>query len=519
MPIFLNSFSDTQVVILVLAAITFLSSLYFHIKGKEILSVVFLILTALLVFSFAALLDPFLNLWDERFHALVGKNLMKHPLMPTLYDDPVVNMAYDRWDRYHIWIHKQPLFLWQIALSFKLFGISEFSLRIPDIILGTVLVFAGYRSGRLLVNTRVGYLTGILILSTSYFVELAAGRQELDHNDFSFLVYISLSLWSWIEYQQTKKRYWVFFIGAFSGFAILCKWIVGLLVYLGWCIMNLQHKKFKPAQYVDLLIALFITLLIALPWQILTFVWYPAEAIQAYRFNVLHFNTPLDGHVGTFWYHFEKFSFIYGTLASFIIIPSFYVLYKNCKNKKLVVALLIMIAAVYLFFSFAATRMPSFTTVVSMIILIAFAALFNYLVEFINQFIKWSWLRNIIFAGLVVLIVIIRFDMESLREKHTMANSGNSYTRDLIHNKEVFKSLNLPGNAVLFNVKGRFYIEAMFYTGLPAYNFIPTIEQYHDIQSKGRCIAIIKTSNPSLPVYLASDPTVIIINKEIAGDD
>ena len=70
------------------------------------------------MFLFSSLLDPFLNLWDERFHALVAKNLMNHPLMPTLYDDPVVSMAYDRWDRATIWLHKQPLFLMADCVEF-----------------------------------------------------------------------------------------------------------------------------------------------------------------------------------------------------------------------------------------------------------------------------------------------------------------------------------------------------------------------------------------------------------------
>jgi 4-amino-4-deoxy-L-arabinose transferase len=519
MPIFATSYSDIQLVLLLLAAITFLSSVYFHIKEKEILSVGFLILTALLVFSFAALLDPFLNMWDERFHALVGKNLMKHPLMPTLYDDPVVNMAYNKWDRYHIWIHKPPLFLWQIALSFKLFGISEFSLRIPDIVLGSVLVFAGYRSGKLLINKRVGYLTGILILSTNYLVELLEGRQGLDHNDFSFMVYVSLSLWSLIEYQCTKKRYWIYLIGIFSGFAILCKWLVGLLVYLGWFLIKMQQKMFRLAQYKDLLNALFITLLIALPWQIYIFVWYPAEAFQAYNLNILHFLTPLDGHKGTFWYHFEQFGSIYGTQAIFLIIPSFYVLYKNSKDKPLVISLLSMVAAVYLFFSFAATRMPSFTTVVAMIIFLALAALVDFLIQHINQYVRNSVLRSIIFALMVIFIMVLRLDIGVFRERHTISNSGSAYMLDLTHNKEVFKSLDLPGNSVLFNVKSHFYIEAMFYTGLPAYNFIPTLDQYRDLKSKGRRIAIFKPTDLPLPSYLLTDPTTIIIKKEIKGTD
>ena len=113
-------FDNTQVTLLSAAGIFFILSLILHLNRKDKLSILFLGLTAISVFSFSALLDPFLNIWDERFHALVAKNLMNHPLMPTLYDNPVVNMAYDRWDRYHIWLHKQPLFLWQIALSFKL---------------------------------------------------------------------------------------------------------------------------------------------------------------------------------------------------------------------------------------------------------------------------------------------------------------------------------------------------------------------------------------------------------------
>ena len=131
-------FNNTQITLLLFGSLFFLLSIIMHLKNKERFTILFLGLTAVCIFSFSALLDPFLNLWDERFHALVAKNLMHHPLMPTLYDDTVVSMDYDRWDRYHIWLHKQPLFLWQIALSFKLFGISEFTLRLPNVVLGTI---------------------------------------------------------------------------------------------------------------------------------------------------------------------------------------------------------------------------------------------------------------------------------------------------------------------------------------------------------------------------------------------
>lgn len=515
---FFNSyFTDTQIYLLLFAGLFLLLAFIMHVKEKNILSVVFLGLTAICIFSFSALLDPFLNLWDERFHALVAKNMMNHPLMPTLYDDPVVDMAYDRWDRYYIWLHKQPLFLWQIMLSFKIFGLSEFSLRIPNIVMGTALVIATYRSGKLIVDRNVGFISSLLTISTVYIMELAAGRQELEHNDFSFLVYISLSIWAFIEYYYSKKKIWIYLIGLFSGMAILCKWVVGLLVYFGWFVLRLMQKKIKLSENKDFLTALSITLIVALPWQILTFLWYPAEAMSAYKFNTSHFTVPLDGHDGSFWYHFDMFNTIYGKLASFLIIPAFWILYKNNKDNNLLNSLVSMVLVVYLFFSLAATKMPSFTIVVSMIVIIAFGTLLYYAIEFVNQYVKKDVFKHIIFIVIITAIVMLRFDIGYIADKYTLKKDNNHYTMMLTHNKEVFKSLELPSNTVLFNVKGRHYIEAMFYTGVPAYNFMPSFEQYRKLKDKGRIIAVFVKNDEKIPDFLKDDISTIFIHKEIMG--
>jgi len=519
MSIFITYFTKIQVILLVIASFTFVSSLLFQIKEKEKLSIGFLLLTALFVFSFAALLDPFVNLWDERFHALVGKNLMDHPLLPTLYDDPIVNMAYDRWDRYHIWLHKQPFFLWQIALSFKLFGISEFTLRLPDIILGVFMVMVGYRSGKLLVNRWVGYFTGLMILSSIYLIELIAGRQELEHNDFAFLAYISLSIWSLIEYHYSGKKYWIYLIGIFSGVAILCKWLVGLLIYFGWAILRMLQKRRKLQYNKDLLISLGITLLIALPWQIYIFIYYPEEAIKAYELNILHATYPLDGHRGTWWYHFDIFNTLYGPNALLLLIPSFFTLYKGIRDKHLFYSLLSMVIVVYIFFSLVSTKMPSFTIVVALIIFIAFSSLLHYILKFIVKTVKVKRFESFIFGIGIVAIVLFRFDIELLQEKHTHWKKSNHYKQHLEHNKKIFKSLDLPENTVLFNVKGRHYIEAMFYTGLPAYNFIPSKKQHEELISKGRRVAIFHLNDNELPKYLLNDSTVLLIGKEIVYID
>jgi 4-amino-4-deoxy-L-arabinose transferase-like glycosyltransferase len=95
----------------------------------------------------AAQLDPFLNMWDEQFHALVAKNLSENFLYPVLLPDLEPYNSLNSWTIGHIWLHKQPFFLWLMALSIKLFGATEFAVRFPSILLGTfsILAFVSFR--------------------------------------------------------------------------------------------------------------------------------------------------------------------------------------------------------------------------------------------------------------------------------------------------------------------------------------------------------------------------------------
>src|SRR3954464_6835379 len=106
----------------------FISSLLF-VKGHEKAALMILFIGALFIRFFVAYLDPFLNPWDERFHALVARNMMDHPFSPMLVKDNLLWYDHTNWCGNHIWLHKQPLFLWQMALSMKIFGVSEFAIR------------------------------------------------------------------------------------------------------------------------------------------------------------------------------------------------------------------------------------------------------------------------------------------------------------------------------------------------------------------------------------------------------
>src|SRR5437899_3015096 len=83
-----------------------------------------LLLAAILLSSFLVKLHNVehtaLSRWDEIFHAVVARNVAKHPLTPTLIDRPYLPFDYQLWGENHIWLHKPILPFWQVALSFAL---------------------------------------------------------------------------------------------------------------------------------------------------------------------------------------------------------------------------------------------------------------------------------------------------------------------------------------------------------------------------------------------------------------
>ena len=156
-----------------------------------------------------------------------------------------------------------------------------------------------------------------------------------------------------------------------------------------------------------------------------------------------------------------------------------------------------------------------------MIIFIAFASLIDYILNNIEKYTKSENLQKFIFIIFIIMFISLQYlkNIKLIQETHCLTTKNNQYSNMLMHNKEIFKSLRLPQNTILFNVKGRHYIEAMFYTNFPAYNFIPNIEQYKYLKNKNKQIAIFCNDTNLLPDYLSNDPNIIVIKKELQGYD
>jgi 4-amino-4-deoxy-L-arabinose transferase len=503
----------------------FIGSIVFYSYKKYNPAIAFLCLGSFLLFSYAALLDPFLNIWDERFHALVAKNLLQHPLMPTLYDDPVISMQYDRWDRAIIWLHKQPFFLWQISLCYKLFGTSEFTTRLPSVLLGSALILISYRTGKLLLTPDAGYYAAFLFATSYYLAELISGRLMVDHNDVSFLFYVSASIWAWVEYVFSGKTKWIIWVGIFSGIAVLCKWLVGLAVFSGWLsyiiYTNIKSNKGgipENRPWYDFFIALLVTVIVALPWQLFIFQRYPVEAAFSYLENNLHFTSAVEGHRGPWWFYFYNIKTLYGSAILIVLPLAIFISLKRIKIKPLAVAFFSILFVVYIFFTLSKTKMPGFTFMISLPVFVSSGILMDYIFKKIENAKFPGFSYRLCILVILLLIGYQNLNLPAIRKDHSMRGPNMLYRTISIGNKQAFVSLKTttPLNSVVFNLCGRTYVDCMFYSGFPSYNFIPSAGQNSELKIKNRTIVIFCRQGQTLPDYIQKDKS-ILVRRDVIG--
>ena len=309
---------------ILLTTIPALASMYFYfIRRDERAGLALLLLTAFVLRLLMISLDPYVQSWDERFHALVAKNMMDFPFKPMLYREQIMPYKPDDWSAMHIWVHKQPLFMWQMALSMKIFGLSTFALRLPSAIMGTTLVWLTYDIGRKWIrNDHVAFISAFLTAFAYYALELTAGWMSLEHNDIAFLFYMTCCIWAFTKYLHSQFQIkWAILIGIFAGLAILNKWLVGLLIFGGWGLyLILFLPRFEIKKYAHLGLSVLIACIVFMPWQIYIQHAFPVESFYSYEHNRKHITSDL-GHPGNVLFHFKFLSTAYNIwLMPFLII-------------------------------------------------------------------------------------------------------------------------------------------------------------------------------------------------------
>ncbi|MDF1672405.1 MAG: glycosyltransferase family 39 protein [Vicingaceae bacterium] len=514
-------FSQQQLTPLIISALLFISSIILF-NRKTTLSIVLLFLGALVLGFFIANLDPFLILWDEQYHALVAKNMLQNPFKPTLFLDPQFDYNYKNWTANHVWLHKQPLFLWQMALSIKMFGVNALAVRTPSIIMHAIVPLFIYRIGSMIIDKRLGYIAALLFAVAYFPLELVAGRYSTDHNDIAFLFYVTASFWSWFEYQKSKNPRWLILIGLFSGAAVLVKWLMGTLVFILWFISKsiTQPKSFfKIKSYTHMAITTIICLVVFIPWQIYIINAFPLESLYEYTSTSSHFTNTVESHSGGFLFHFTiglKALYGSGVAIPFILLAGIIFMLKAIKEKIYKIFIITAISFIYIFYSIATTKMIAFTIIAMPFIYLGLSYLFYLTLNFIEVKLKPKLIGYSLSTIVLLAILFTVLNLSTIENYHTMKKPHDNHEREKeLLEMKVINSLEgfLEGeDYIIFNmnITEQGHIPTMFYTSHTAYNYIPTENQIKQLKEKSKKIAVLKTDE--LPNYITSNPTIKVID-------
>jgi len=516
---FFSHFTAEQAFPLPLAFTLLIMSVVLFLFGRLKIALWLLFAGSLVLGYFMIRLDPFLVIWDEQYHALVARSMLENPFRPVLYANPVLGYQYQDWTSNHIWLHKQPLFLWEMALSMRIFGINEVAVRLPGVLQHALLSLVIYRMGRLAADKNTGYY-GALFFALAWFpLEMIAGKYHTDHNDVSFMFYVGCSLWAWFEYRNSGQKRWLILLGLFSGCAILVKWLVGLLVYAAWgCVMLI--RGFRLHAYSAMLLPLGITLFIALPWQIFVYNKYPVEAAFEMALNTRHFFEVIENHGGGIWFHFEATRMIYGSMFAmpFLLAGGWVLLFRKSRDRAYPTFMLAATGTVYLFYTLAATKMIAFTMVVAPLVYLALGQLAGYIFDLLDRFNQYLIPRKLLQFVAILWVGILLLNLPNIRNYHTNWKPHDNFERakDMELMEWIRKTQDVikGKDYVIFNTGLRLngQIPVMFYTGCPAYDFIPDPGQIQRTRDAGYQIVV--WDNGALPGYLTADRDVMLIRHE-----
>lgn len=471
---------------LVFGIITFLSSAACFILAFRKYSVspkyalVFIIIGGLLLRIFCAC-DLYLHESDESFHALVAKNMLAHPFRPTLYETPLLDYNFKQWYANHIWVHKQPIPLWSMSAAMFLFGIHEFVLRLPSLLLGTFAIYLTFQIALYFFDTKTALLAAFLHAINGLIIEIGAGRVATDHIDIFFLFFIELAIYFVVRYQNKSGWTNAGLIGLFTGMAILCKWLPALIVYAIWFCIELYNKRIiKVLPYI--IFSLVISAVTFLPWQFYIYKVFPQEAAWETYYNNEHIFSTLGNQAGGVFYHVDKARIIWNELIYFYL---FWFIWMSIVQRKIRKhsALLVWILIPYIFFSIVTTKMQGYLLFTGPAIFMILAhSMFQVRTMILNT--GRIRIANILFG--LTLALSVRYSIERVKPFKNQPFEPVWATE-----VKQLQTLTNNSNAVIFNVER--YVDVMFYNdNIVAYNKLPGKNQIDSLQNVGWDVYVIK---------------------------
>ncbi len=455
-----------------IAVATIAISILFHFLMKKNWPVYLLLLGGFLLSISAITRDSYLHPWDERYHALVAQNVMDAPFEPKLYKEaPLDDFPHTEWYRAHIWLHKQPLFLWQMALTMSIFGTDLVAMRLSSALMLLLFAFSVYKASRLYFP-KSSFLVTFIAATQPYLLLLASGRFGMDHNDIAFITWVSVGFWALVAYLKNGGYKYIIMIGISVAFAMLTKWLAGSFILCLWGLHLLVTANFHKRQWLNLLIAASIATVLFVPWQLYCYHAFPDEFFKEWEYNSRHLTEVIEQHEEPFLFHFHIWTKYFATLGGLFLLAIIFIK-RRPVHIKLLISSILGVLAVMVFYSFAKTKLNSYTLFLLPVVL----------------FVSASLLEKIRLKSLqIVLSLTIAFLVYAeFRNQYLYNTQNEEYATRQREIRQLSHKLasRIPEKAVIFNTPPMEFVEFMFYTERLAYEFIPSKEQLEKLNQLG----------------------------------
>lgn len=161
------------------------------------------------------------------------------------------------------YLKKPPLLFWTLVVSFKSFGESETSTRLPSLIFGLATLFVVYLTASVAAGRTGGTLSSLLLLTFYFFI--ARGGRECA-TDAPLIFFNTLACYALLK--SLGDRRWLALAGAACGLATLSKGMAGLLPLLVAIFAMIVVPAFRSLGISGLLVMLSSAVIVALPWYL-----------------------------------------------------------------------------------------------------------------------------------------------------------------------------------------------------------------------------------------------------------
>jgi 4-amino-4-deoxy-L-arabinose transferase-like glycosyltransferase len=253
-------------------------------------------------------------------------------------------------------MNKPVLSYWNVALSYRLFGISEWSERLPIAIGGVVIIAAAFALARVLGGTLAGLLAA-LVLATSPRLLLLARRIIIDIH-ITMWMSLVLLFFALAETAPRRRRLYLCLMYVAAGFGVLTKGPVAVfLPGLVFFIYLASQKRIADLRHMMLPTGALISLAIVVPWYYLLYREHGWEYIGTFIFgeNLGRYAEPVgDQSRGLLFY----IPVMLADLFPWSLLIPFALWWAVRVGRDLHIArlLLIWIAVIVVFFSFSGTK-------------------------------------------------------------------------------------------------------------------------------------------------------------------